>query len=73
MPTIKPTAMSKAPPPESAKRAILVPVPALLPFVMGQGEERMICGDCGGLLVRGASISHVVIKCPWCDTYNDYQ
>jgi hypothetical protein len=72
MATIKPARMSKAPPAESDGRSVILFGAAVFPFLKGPGPDRMICGDCGGVFTDGTVVSNIVVKCPWCDTYNDF-
>lgn len=48
---------------------------SLLPFYKGEGNIDYVCGQCGTMLVESVwkfSISNIVVKCPSCQSYNEF-
>lgn len=49
--------------------------PELRPFSTGDGDENLVCGSCGFVLVAGSTSAAqrpaMLIRCPSCGGYND--
>lgn len=64
--------------PDPEERSIIappIPVPSpLKPFLIGDGDINLLCGECGFQLAEGLSagqVAGVVFQCPRCMKYND--
>jgi hypothetical protein len=63
----------KEPTPKS--RVIIYSENNTLPFFKGEGNINSLCGRCRAILVKLAwklSISNIIVKCPICQSYNEF-
>ena len=58
---------------QTGTRTILAPPQA--PAIKGKGDDSIVCGSCGIILVSDLDptivIENIVIKCPDCGSFND--
>lgn len=61
------------PEPDSNTRAVLTQQSPDIVLLTGAGDNNLLCGQCGVMLVRGVGevLSNVVILCAGCGGYND--
>ena len=61
------------PEPDPDTRAVLATESVDIVLLTGLGDNHLLCGQCGAMLVRGVGeiLSNVVILCAGCGSYND--